>query len=80
MYHVYILKSRLDEDKTYIGITQCLERRINEHNAGKVKYTSKYLPWSFETVISFRSKNLAMRFEKYLKRGSGHAFMKKRLI
>ena len=80
MYTVYILKSLKDQTKHYVGFTQDLKTRLNGHNKGDSHYTKKYLPWETETHIIFKNKNLAIAFEKYLKKGSGFAFLKKRLI
>ncbi|VAX36796.1 hypothetical protein MNBD_UNCLBAC01-1300 [hydrothermal vent metagenome] len=80
MYIIYILKSLKDTTKCYIGLTQNLEKRLNEHNRDKCNYTKKYSPWEIETYITFRNKDLATSFEKYLKAGSGHAFLKKRFL
>jgi predicted GIY-YIG superfamily endonuclease len=35
MYFVYILKSKKDES-LYVGYTNCIERRLEEHNKGAV--------------------------------------------
>lgn len=80
MYFVYILKSQKYDDKTYIGVTSDVERRLNEHNSGASTYTKTYLPWRLISTIGFVSKEKAEEFEKYLKRGSGFAFMKKHLL
>jgi len=80
MYIVYILKTHKDLSKTYIGITEDLEKRLKEHNNGASYYSKRYAPWYIETYITFRDKGLAESFEKYLKEGSGQAFMTKRLL
>jgi len=80
MHIVYILISTKDLSKYYIGITQDLEERLKEHNGSRCGYSKKYAPWKLETYIVFRNKSLAEKLEKYLKAGSGHAFLKKRLI
>ena len=80
IYFVYILLSRKDNNKFYIGVTQNLEKRLNEHNSSVEEYSRKYVPWYIETYIAFQSKELAYQFEKYLKHGSGHAFLKKRFL
>jgi len=80
MYTVYILKSLKDLSRHYIGITVNLEKRLKEHNARQSVYSSIYAPWELETYIVFKDKKLAKDFENYLKRGSGSAFLKKRLI
>ena len=77
---VYILRSLKDKTRIYIGFTQNLERRLKEHNQGDTAYTKKFTPWEVETYINFKNRNRALNFEKYLKKGSGNAFLKKRLI
>jgi len=78
MYYVYILKSEIKE-KTYVGFTNNLERRIKEHNSGKSKFTSKYIPWrvvyreQVETLAKARAREL------YLKSAAGRKFRKKLL-
>jgi len=80
MHIVYILLSRKDPDRYYVGITQNLDNRLREHNSDKAGYAKRYAPWEVKTYITFRSRDLAESFERYLKVGSGNAFLKKRLI
>ena len=81
MFIVYILKSAKQIDKLYIGLTQNLRKRIEEHNGSDNKgYSKRYAPWELETYAVFKNRLVAERFEKYLKIGSGQAFLKKRLI
>jgi predicted GIY-YIG superfamily endonuclease len=80
MYYVYILKSTAFSNKYYVGFTRDLDRRVQEHNLGGSAYTSQYLPWEIETYIAFKSKIVALEFERYLKSGSGVAFRNKRLV
>jgi len=81
MGYVYILKSKKDCKKIYIGITNDLDRRLKEHlDANGKDYTHRYAPWGLETYIVFKNKILAEKFELYLKSHSGRAFLRKRLI
>ena len=81
MYFVYILRSTKRPSKIYVGYTTNLEKRLGEHNSEKGKgYTRKYCPWELLCYLAFKERVLAENFEFYLKRGSGFAFMKKRLI
>ena len=80
MWYVYVLRSESTKSKTYIGATEDLNKRLSEHNAGVVYYTKRYMPWKIETYIAFSSKDKAYSFEKYLKVGSGKAFLNKRLL
>ncbi|MES2603545.1 MAG: GIY-YIG nuclease family protein [Pseudomonadota bacterium] len=75
--YVYILHSLTHPDQTYIGLSDNLNARLTAHNSGQCKHTSRYRPWRIETAISFRSRDKAAAFEKYLKIGSGQAFAKK---
>jgi len=79
-YYLYILRSQKDKTKLYIGSTHDLEFRIKEHNQGKSQYSKIYTPWELEVFISFKTRDLAQSFERYLKSGSGHAFLKKRFL
>ena len=75
---VYILQSESDSERFYIGITNDVDRRLCEHNAGKLPNTARYRPWHVRTYVTFSDDALALAFEKYLKSGSGRAFAKKR--
>ncbi len=70
-HYVYILTNRADPPRHYTGLTQDLRARLKYHNAGECKHTAKFRPWQLETAISFRSRDKAAAFEKYLKTGSG---------
>lgn len=61
----------------YTGITKSLKRRLEKHNNGESKYTSKLKPWKINTFVAFTDKSKACSFEKYLKSHSGRAFSKK---
>ena len=80
-YYVYILKSKKDSDRFYVGYTTNLENRMEQHNNPKAStYTRQYAPWELETYVVFEDKELAQQFEIYLKSHSGMAFLRKRLI
>ena len=80
MHFVYILVSLKDPTRYYIGETEHLEARLQQHNRGESGYSKRYAPWRLETSTAFRDPRLADDFERYLKSGSGHAFLKKRLL
>ena len=80
MHFVYILTSEQDPTKIYIGKTSNLEKRLSEHNRGESHYTKTYAPWKVETYIAFLNEKSAGIFERYLKAGSGFAFLKKHLL
>ncbi|MCA6075452.1 GIY-YIG nuclease family protein [Fulvivirga sp. 1062] len=77
-FHVYILKCY--DGIYYVGRTNDLYRRIKKHNNGEVEYTQSRRPVRMIYYCSFENQFLAIQFEKYLKSGSGRAFMKRHLI
>ena len=79
MWYVYILRSQQDNN-LYIGSTNDLHRRLHEHNSGHVMATQSRLPFTLESYIAVRSEKKARELEVYLKSGSGHAILKKRIL
>jgi len=80
-YYVYILISKKNKDRFYIGYTDNLRRRLTQHRSSKSSnYTRRYAPWELETYLEFKNRRLAVAFELYLKSHSGRAFLRKRLI
>ena len=78
MYFIYVLKSQKD-NKLYYGFTNNLERRIMEHNNGKVGSTKSRTPFKliyFENAISILE---ARKKEKYFKSGFGRKYIKNKL-
>ena len=80
MYVVYILRSINNPERLYIGLTTDLEKRLKSHNTDTSTYSKRYSPWELEVSINLKDKKVAEELEKYLKTGSGFAFMKKRLL
>lgn len=78
MWYVYIIRSIEFPQQEYTGATEDLKRRFAEHNAGKSRHTSKFMPWELVWYCAFPDKQKALAFEKYLKTGSGRAFARKR--
>lgn len=78
MHYVYLPESLAGPGERYVGETHDLRARLNEHNAGKSRHTSKFAPWRIVTYVAFENRARALDFERYLKSGSGRAFAKKR--
>jgi len=78
MWFVYIL--RCSDGNLYTGCTSDIAERLKRHNAGYVPATKPRLPVVLITYIAFTEEHKAFAFEKYLKSGSGRAFLNKRLI
>ena len=77
MYYVYLLKSVNFVNKIYVEYTKDLQGRIKKHNSEGTIYTSQYKPWRLVAYFAFEREDVAIRFEKYLKSGSGRAFANK---
>ena len=80
MYIVYIIESLQDPAKHYVGFTQDLSKRLSAHNAKRSLFSKKYAPWEVVCQVSFKDETKARKFERYLKSGSGFAFLKRRLL
>jgi putative endonuclease len=78
MWFVYILKC--SDGHFYTGCTENLDERLGRHNAGYVPATKGRLPVALITYIAFSDKYKAFEFERYLKGGSGRAFLSKRFV
>jgi predicted GIY-YIG superfamily endonuclease len=74
---VYILRSIENPERRYIGVSSNVAARLNGHNAGQDPSTAQRKPWFVDVCVELRSEQMALRFEKYLKSGSGHAFAKR---
>jgi len=74
---VYVLRSGADPARHYVGLTSDVARRLHWHNCGPSGVTMKHRPWSVVVALEFDSADVAWRFERYLKSGSGRAFAKR---
>jgi putative endonuclease len=80
---VYVLKSEsIDVGSSvsahyYVGLSSNVPRRVIDHNEGRCAHTTRYRPWRTHVVIEFCDEATAIRFERYLKSGSGRAFAKR---
>ncbi|MEK7510344.1 MAG: GIY-YIG nuclease family protein [Patescibacteria group bacterium] len=78
MHYVYMLLC--GDNHPYVGCTNNLQDRVASHKKGQVPATKERLLVKLVCYIAFRNKYSAYNFEKYLKSGSGRAFLKKHLI
>ena len=72
---VYLLRSH--DGRPYMGLTSNVPARLGFHNAGMSPHTARHRPWELVVTIEFAAEEHAVRFEKYLKTGSGRAFAKR---
>ncbi len=75
-FYTYILQSELD-GSYYIGQTKDLRNRLQYHNDGASKYTSRKIPWQIVYYEAFETRKEAMQREKFLKRQRNRQFYKK---
>lgn len=76
MYYVYILLSET-KTKTYTGVTQNVEKRLNEHNDGRVKSSRPYRPYKVIHMKVFQTLSDARLAERFYKSTTGRRRLKK---
>lgn len=64
----------------YTGYTENLKERFARHSKGYVDSTRHKLPVEIVFYSGFKEQKTALKFEKYLKSGSGFAFRNKHLL
>ena len=74
---VYVLRNTEDPPRFYVGLTSDVRGRVEDHNAGRCPHTARCRPWQLHVVIEFPDERRAIRFERYLKSGSGREFAKR---
>ena len=72
--YCYILFSET-LNKYYIGSTPDLERRLEEHNRGKEKFTKYGLPWKLVYKEEFNDLKDARKREFYIKKMKSKKFI-----
>ncbi len=78
MYYVYVIQSEKD-GKWYTGLTNDWQKRLSEHNAGKVFSTKNRAPFKLIYYEACLNEYDARAREKYLKSGRGKRYLKNRL-
>jgi len=76
MITVYVLSS-LNRNYIYVGQTENLNRRFEQHNEGHEKTTKPYRPYKIIYSEKFLDRKSARVKEKYLKSGIGKEFLKR---
>ena len=77
-FYVYVLESQKDEEK-YIGYTNNLRRRLEEHKKGLSFSTKLRLPFELIYFEGCLNQEDAKRRENYLKTTQGRRFLGLRL-
>ncbi len=81
MFYTYILYSSC-LDRYYIGTTDDVIRRLDEHNNAHYKnaYTSKGIPWELKLAIPCNDSAESYRLEAFIKRMKSRVFIEKMLV
>ena len=75
MYNIYVLKSSKD-NKFYIGCTSNLNKRLLDHNKGRVKSTKSRKPLELIFKEKYSDKYQAFNKERYYKTAKGKKELK----
>ena len=78
MIYTYVLQSKNDK-KFYVGFTEDLKLRFEQHNKGYVESTKNRRPLDLIYYEACLDREDASRREKYLKSTYGKRFIKTRL-
>ena len=70
MYYVYVLENA-GSGRLYIGSSAQPDERLTAHNAGRVRSTKAYRPWTRVLLEEHPDRDGAVRRERYLKSGWG---------
>jgi len=77
-YYTYVLLSKKD-NKHYVGWTNDLRKRLDNHQKGMVDATRDRRPLELIYYEACLNEELAIKREKYFKTGFGRRFTKERL-
>ena len=76
VYFVYVIKS-FNFDYTYVGHTNDLKHRLIDHNKGKTRSNKAFKPFNLLYFETFKTREEAIKRERYFKTGSGRELLKK---
>lgn len=82
MFYTYVISCtdpKLNKNIFYVGYTEDLKNRFQEHQAGEVKTTKKYSNIRLVYYESCINEKDARKREKELKSGFGRGYLKRRL-
>ena len=79
MFYVYVLKS-LKSKRLYVGFTEDLKKRLEEHNRGiGGKFSKSNKPFKLVFYEAFLDKKDAIKQEKFYKSGYGREVLKQKI-
>ena len=78
VHYTYVLLSQ-EDNRLHTGCTNNLEKRVLEHNSGRVRSTAPRVPLELNYFEACLNRDDAFRRERFLKTGKGKRFLKNRL-
>ena len=75
MYHVYFLLNEV-KTRTYTGVSDNVEARLQEHNKGRVKSSRLYRPYRVIYTEEFETLSEARQRERFYKSTTGRRRLK----
>ncbi|HVF24780.1 MAG TPA: GIY-YIG nuclease family protein [Anaerolineales bacterium] len=66
LFYIYIIRSKRWQ-RYYVGSTEVVEKRLQEHNAGKSLSTRKGIPWELIHTEVFTTRSEAIIHERKIK-------------
>ena len=79
MHYVYILLNEA-KTRTYTGVSDDVEKRLKDHNEGKVKSSRPYRPYRVIYTEEFQTLSEARQREKFYKSTTGRRRLKEMLF
>jgi putative endonuclease len=75
MYYAYILRS-VKDGTFYYGSCEDINKRLRQHNAGKVRYTKGHRPYELFYCEKFSARIEAINREKFFKSIAGYRWLR----
>ncbi|MBK5286480.1 MAG: GIY-YIG nuclease family protein [Bacteroidia bacterium] len=79
MFYTYIIQSQTT-GKLYIGHTENIEQRINDHNLNRSRYTRFKGPWKIIFIRVLESRGEAMKLENQLKQFKSSKYILEKFV
>jgi len=76
VYTVYVLRS-LKDKRTYVGCTNDIKRRLQDHNTGQVQSTKYRIPFKLVYKEEYINRTVAFKREEHLKTSWGRRQLRK---
>lgn len=77
-YFVYVLES-IKTGRYYIGQTQDINNRLDQHNKGYSRSTKREIPWKLIAKWTMESRAKALKMERILKNMKSRKRVKERI-